>query len=393
MTQVSASLDVVTQQSGSDLVILDGYDTQAGQPNGVLKTNPNYNATNGTSYTVMYSLHVNQLMYDKSVKFADSIVNNQLDSNNRSVFPVNSLELKISWVDTAAIPYAKRKDYFTTTASVQTVVSKGDTTYAPRQMAMLGMHIVGVVENHPEFIWATFEHDHMAPNYNWSVGNVSSDEELLLFAKGTTKSLDGILYDMSGTTPVGPIAKDQAFDLYQYGVPRNLGGTPENNAMNTAQEELLNFNNIAKINTCVREKLASSSDVWANYFYNGSIWLNTDGLSKTQQAALITGLRKSMADAEPQSFARGSLNCANVTMETFTQTAQPDAPSINVGNIMNCFTCHHGVSFSPSGTSSPIYMSHLFNFYLYDRMGSSDAEIEALKTRRERQLFLINNLE
>jgi hypothetical protein len=77
------------------------------------------------------------------------------------------------------------------------------------------------------------------------------------------------------------------------------------------------------------------NDVWANYFYNGSIWLNTDGKTPLQQAQLIDSLAGNMGNATPGSFARGSMNCANVTMETFTQTFETNINQINVNTFKN----------------------------------------------------------
>ena len=31
-------------------------------------------------------------------------------------------------------------------------------------VALIGLHVVGVVEDHPEFVWATFEHEDNAPD-------------------------------------------------------------------------------------------------------------------------------------------------------------------------------------------------------------------------------------
>ena len=129
-------------------------------------------------------------------------------------------------------------------------------------------------------------------------------------------------------------------------------------------------------------------DVWANYFYNGSIWLNTDGKTPLQQAQLIDSLAGNISNATPGSYARGSLNCANVTMETFTQTFETSMSGINVGNLANCFSCHSAQSFSYNGDSvSPVYLSHTFQEYLLEQQGSSFKKAETIKSKAEQRVL------
>ena len=122
------------------------------------------------------------------------------------------------------------------------------------------------------------------------------------------------------------------------------------------------FNNIDFINKCVASKL---KDVFKNYFYNGSIWLDTDGLSPENQAKTI--VKKQISSVLPDSLARGSSNLANITMETYTQTFKDSIHKINAGNLVNCFTCHQSQNFDKSRGigKSPLYLSHIFESYLY----------------------------
>ena len=119
----------------------------------------------------------------------------------------------------------------------------------------------------------------------------------------------------------------------------------------------------------------ANDDVWKNYFYNGSIWVNTDGLTDVQQAQLIVDQANNIGVADSGAVARGSLNVYNLTMETFVQTGAKNGPntihSIGVGNLLNCFTCHTGSPFQVrvngnnySGLKSPLYVSHIFRNYL-----------------------------
>ena len=367
--QVTTSMAPVTIPTGTLVVLQDT--AQAGSKSAVLQTNPDYNA--GSGAMVYYSIHMNPEMISSGIDFASQIKSGTLPANNQTPFPVGSFELKVAWVPAAAIPAAEQSSYYTAIASLST---NGGVSFENTEMALIGMHVVGVVQNHPEFIWATFEHDDLAPNYDWTANNASASNDKLLYKKGTVTGINGIVYNT--TTKLG-IAPYQVFDLFQYGVPRNPDGT----FMTTSQNGQTNFDNVAGINQCVKSQL---NDVWKNYFYNGSLWLNTDGKTPQQQAQLIDSLGYNISSAIPGSFARGSLNCANVTMETFTQTFGTSITSINVNSLASCFSCHSAPSFSNSNNLSPLYLSHTFQGYLIQQQGNSSAKMEAIKLNAEKQV-------
>nr|WP_294860029.1 hypothetical protein [uncultured Fluviicola sp.] len=370
--QVTSHMGSVSVPSGTSVVLQDT--AQAGFASAVLQTNPNYN--NGTGAMVYYSIHMNQKMYAAGLSFASKLKSGQLPAKNVASFPVGSFELKVAWVPLSAIPASKQSDYYTTTASLST---NNGISFTNTEVALIGMHVVGVVQNHPEFIWATFEHDDLSPDYDWDANSASSDSEQLLFKEGTVSGINGVVYNSStmlGQTP------NQVFDLFQYGIPRNSDGS----FMNTSQQEPADFQNVDGINRCVKSQL---KDVWANYFYNGSIWLNTDGKTPLQQAQLIDSLSGGIGNASPGSYARGSLNCANVTMETFTQTFETNISQINVGTLANCFSCHSSQSFSDTNNVSPIYLSHSFQGYLLDSQGNTFKKTEAIKSKAEQRLLKV----
>lgn len=358
---VSPEMAPVSPQLGLKLVLTSI--NQAG-PEGVLVSNPKIIPGKKAGDTVYYSIHVNNILLNKAILAASQINSGKVPANNLETFPVGAFELKVSWITTAAIPKDKLADYFVTKAAVKN--SKGQ--YVSTSVALLGMHVVGVVKNHPEFIWATFEHKDMAPVYNWKDNSVDSATEKLFYEKGKTSGLGGINYD--STSPVVP---NKAFVLYEYGVPKVL---TSNDYMKTSQVEPANFDNINTINKCVASKL---KDVFRNYFYNGSIWLNTDGLSPVQQAKTI--VKSKIASVLPDSLARGSSNLANITMETYTQTFKKDVHAITAGNLVNCFTCHQSKNFDTIRKGkSPLYLSHVFESYLLVTKPKLQSNKKALET-------------
>jgi len=194
-------------------------------------------------------------------------------------------------------------DYYTTSGAIL----QQDGTYKYTEVALLGMHIVGVVINHPEFIWGTFEHKNMAPLYDWNSKTVSNDTNTLLFAQGSASDINGIRINNTDSLPYTP---DQAFMLYEYGTPRLNDSTFMNTSQTNAAE---NFNNIDGLNACVA---ANISTPWLNYFQNGALWINTDGLTPQKQADTLVKLANHLHNSEPGDITRGSVNAANLTMET-----------------------------------------------------------------------------
>lgn len=365
MIQVDSNMLPVQQDAGAQVVLTDIH--QAG-PDGVLMSNPAYNAAYGSAETVYYSIHINDTMQAAANTFKEGLADGSITPDNDLTFPVGSLELKVAYISINSIPSENLDDY----AIVKAMV--GDATEV-QEMAIIGMHVVGVVINHPEFIWATFEHKSMAPDFDWTSMTASSDQGDLFFAKGSTSSLDGISWG-SGA----PKAADQAYMLFKYGVPKVKGG----GYMNTSQSEPLNYNNIDALNSCATAGL--SGEVWANYFLNGALWIDTDGTTLAQQVALIKKLGGNLGNALPadtitgtkKDYARGSVNAANLTMETFVQTFNSDPSSIEASDLFNCLHCHNAPG---SGGSSPLYISHIFDGFIQQHQGLEPQEINQKKLK------------
>jgi len=354
LTLVDPYMQPVLPVEGIQLVLEDTAQAGSG---GTLYSNPGFSG-NDTSYLVHYSIHASQVLLDTAAAYKQLILADTNLLNNQYTFPVGSLELKVSWIDARAIPESQRSSYFV----VNAVIKKGN-SYTPTRVAMLGMHIVGRVINHPEFIWATFEHHDMGPYYDWSKTTgeantpITSADDKLLFKKGSTNSIAGIYW---GTD--APDSMYRVYTVFKYGVPR---AARDSFMTGTSQSEPLNFNNIDGLNNCVASNL---QDVWKNYFYNGSIWINTDGMTPAQQALLVDTLGNNIGNATAGSSARGSLNAFNITMETYVQTFGSSLDSIHVGNLANCFSCHASpttsITQNHSLHTSPLYVSHIFRNYM-----------------------------
>lgn len=342
--------------------------------NEVLKTNPNYGEVK-KSEAILYSLHTSPTMLKAANEFIQKMKAGKLDSvKNYETFPVGSLELKVSWVVTSALPKKELSKYYTTIGAVS---NDDGITFTNVEVAMLGMHVVGVVENHPEFIWATFQHNDLTTSYDWSKNEATSTTEKLLFKKGSTTGIGGIIYPSDSTVHPTPY---EAYELFQYGVPLNKNGS----YMQTSQTEPKNINNIKDINTCVSKHL---KDEFQNYFCNGAVWLDTENYPTIKkQGELIVDLKYEISSAVPVGgtnlgLLRGSTNCANATMETFTQSFQSSLTDVKVNTIANCFSCHSAPSFKNRKIESPLYLSHIFDAAVQRSNGSTDIQIEAMKNK------------
>jgi len=317
------------------IVLSSSDNTQA--TGDILKTNKSFNS-NDTSYTVYYSIHVDSTLYNSIQNFAQMAESEYKDST----FPVGALELKIAWVNADALE--DTSSYFVTDG----IIEGTDT-----RIALLGMHIVGIVYNHPEFIWATFEHNDLVPYYDWK-STTASDIPV-------TSKTNKLLFNSNDTARIANITRNSVsnstnvFAVNQYGVPRQ----PEDAFLETSQPGRKSYNNIDSINTDVQSQL---TDIWNNYFYNGSLWIDTEGYSyPTQQAQLLWTLGVTLPDASPDNgkLPRGSVAAYNITMETYEQLGLFKPPTTiheqSVATMGNCFSCHN------AGRGSSLNISHIFN--------------------------------
>lgn len=368
LTLVTNELQPVSPQMGTSLVLTDIGQAGSG---GVLMSNPTYN---GQTDTVYYGIYVNQLLLDESEIMRDIILMDTNMLNNRATYSVGALEVKTSWIPITSIPTDEQGDYYITTAYI---TSLQDT----QQVALLGMHVVGVVENHPEFIWATFEHRDLAAFYDWSATTnqdvpVTSTENLPFFDSTATSGIAAITY----TPPPSP---QNIFTVFQYGIPRTAGNAFMPNTSQDSATDQSNLDHIEGLNACVAANL---SGAWKHYFYNGSVWLNTDGKDRDEQIDFMLAGGDTIGTPAAGTEVRGSLAAFNITMETFDQTfGVSEIHSMTDENLTNCMSCHSTSAKIILGTDtfrhqkSLFYFSHLFRSYMSKSSGVSISDIEKLR--------------
>ncbi|KIG13272.1 Cytochrome c family protein [Enhygromyxa salina] len=254
----------------------------------------------GNGQVVYYSNHLNEefwkLVTDKELWKLDKLENITPCLN----FKVNTLELKAAWrvaeLDgETLIPRAKDRFYVIDTEIHPVIftehgVVEDSTVTKKAKMALVSLHVVGVVRDHPEFIWATFEHNENAPD----CGNLD--------APGDWSFYHG--------------ADNTAFNEFNGTNPREPANVCRSNPMGRGKPD--NTKNITILDTRMGEE--TKGTVWANYRYMGAIWTTDDFIPDDNP--VIDNL-----DADNGDF-RGSMALANTAMETFKQDE-------------NCFTCHN----------------------------------------------------
>lgn len=328
---------------------------------------------------VYYGLHAN----DVYAVYTSGIKNKSLTSNefpntqdqlnqvikygNASGYPLGgdknalALELKTSWVDVktvvnpfnyiltkAVVPLFDRKGKDPKTGKQQWSIVGNET----KTLAMVGMHIVGTVNSHPEMVWATFEHVSNAPDSTYTYTNTLGKTALKTynssghwsFIKSNVPAPVSITSnaEVSAYTGKNPGCVKVPFTPNESECIVNIKGAniapidvlrldPWGND-HTKSASIANNTDLVSINVSVLSQL-KAGDVRKNYIQTGGIW--------TSKGQIPT------SGADPD--LRGSLKLANTTMETFYQFHNK---SFNPGN---CFGCHYSSSSDPTG------ISHIFS--------------------------------
>jgi len=216
------------------------------------------------------------------------------------------IELKTSWIDAATLSDAS--DYVTITAEVPKFTANASNTIwkqsgtEVKTLALVGVHIVGTVEDHPEFVWATFEHIANAPDADYYYTNTDPDP---------TKATVMQSYSSAGS-----------YNFMATGAAQTSANVDNNTRL-------------LSINASVRGQLAAG-DTRSNYVQMGGIWTTTPAGGGTAPVPNQTG--------DQSANMRGSLNLFNATMETYHQN-------------LNCFVCH-SVS---KGAANSFGLSHIYS--------------------------------
>jgi hypothetical protein len=240
-------------------------------------------------------------------------------------FPPGVTEIKTSW----RILSAPDPTYYTITASIQPPSGPAQ-TYT---LGLVGFHMVINTKNHPEFVWATFEHFANAPNCTNPQTAPAPGWSFTSAAAATCLSTSGYSkcgqYNFNTPSKVSSLTgpPTQVCRTFADGTDPASMTNGNNNDTNRFNIDTLNAQIIGPNGFVTALPANNPMSVWKNYSLQGGLWTNG-------------GVGSGGTDVQ-----RGSLEIVNATMETFNQT-----PTSN----NNCFACH---TYDPS---NPTGVSHIF---------------------------------
>lgn len=307
---------------------------------------------------VYYSQYLNAVfenfMRDNDFTNPEAVLN-MANTAPDTEFPIvdtrGALELKASWKivgddeDTSDMFTMKTEVAELENENGQIVVNPDKTDTVT--VALVGFHIGGIVNGHPEMIWATFEHRDNAPNVapGTTLEDVVSKDNYTFYTGGTILGECNINPAVAGLKlserkqTLSPIT--QVCRQYEYGNPQGKDATANQNN---------NTQSIQTINASVLENFQRTdpNSVWANYSEVGAIWfLETDALEPGMTLATDSFKAPSGNDVS----LTGSLKLSNSTIETFTQRQT---------TMDNCFRCHNTMQeFPPKMSLKPLPATNL----------------------------------
>ncbi len=256
----------------------------------------------------IYDQQKNVVYYD--IRFSKNMCDvNAIKLQNN--FPPGTTELKTAW------KVLTDKDDKSLYITMSTIIGEQTT---PTELGMIGFHIAIATRDHPEFVWATFEHNVNTPNCvepqaltGWSFASDVCTAEL-----ATSDVLGVVQCRFNYPQPQKNLKRvtDSPTEIcreYPYG---SAPGDPHYDE---------NIDDIITLNTNVQPYLTGSYAVLKNYFNLGAIW--------------VSDITKN-SDLSNQ---RGSLRLANSVAETDFQNVD-----LNSSFISNCFGCHNYI-----GTAQP----------------------------------------
>lgn len=333
----------------------------------ILKTNPAFSIENlKDGATVYYSIHMNQIMIDditksveKKVKYFIEHTEAKSEIDSTESYTNGALELKAAWVNIKAIPVDLQKDYLIIN-NVLTPESKEQVS-----VALIGLHIVGMVKGFPELLWTTFEGKHLAPDNMHNLTDIlsigqykeidsklvaKSDHDWMFYRKGKTT-----IENADNVITYKKVTSDTSYDKQVYRkYPLSIDVKHFSDTSKTSQ----GFVKHANLMNAMNKKGITHNNI--KMTYNGNIWLIPGNKFKNLLAVQFTESHE-----ENNKYIAGSPNAVNITMETYGQNTQ-------------CFSCHGGTK-GVSGLKRGKYSvqtimntSHIYQDYLAGRIGYQD---------------------
>lgn len=285
-------------------------------------------------------------LYDQNgnVIFYNAFYSQELCEATSKGFVPGTLEAKISWM---VLKEGTHHTYYTMNAHVPG--QEGQVT-----LGLVGLHLAIWTPNHPEMIWATWEHKTNAPLCDGSSStegwSFASDEAAACLAANpmpTSGPPDAECSSFRFNTPNAASSGEthptgspnNVCREYAYGNQSGEAINGNDNAANLAAITELNEALVGDKGLLTELPGDNPLAVWANYQMVGAIWTKDGADSGNSPVPTAAG------PGDASSPQRGSLELANMTLETFQQGDSSYIP--------NCFGCHNYKA------ESPLTVSHI----------------------------------
>ena len=254
-----------------------------------------------------------------------------------------AVEVKSSWIETTGLTNVS--DYITVQGEVPTYNTTNASQWVQTgthtaTLALVGMHVVGSVNGHPEMIWASFEH----------LGNAPNDAFDYLTAGGTQKTVardtsGNWLFTTTGST--GPfdvrhmsesganIQAESGFTVSTSDTMRfKAFGAASNLSPNPLATEAASNTEVISVDNSVAGQMPAG-DIRRNYYMLGATW--TIGGAAPTSGVPMPGTPGNQV---------GTSRLENATLETYDQ----GTASSTTGGGMNCMSCHQSSTTSIADT-------------------------------------------
>lgn len=274
---------------------------------------------------VYYSVRFNKAL----CQLSSSAV--ELQKQNITNFPAGSMEMKFGWK-----VLSKAEIDSNSFVTQEQIIDK-----KPVTLGLAGMHLVTATADHPEFIWATYEHKTNTPDCTpptpqsdtgWTFADAKCTAGLPAFAaKGNACNFNSPLKNQTSPTGVAT----NICRVYPFGSAKDDANAAENVADIAAQ-------NTGLLALLAKPETPAAMKVLSHYFTVGALWVSNTG-------------QNSGGVGVPNE--RGSLRLANSVAETDYQHVDLTSTFAS-----NCFGCHNyiGTEKTVSNNITSQALSHIF---------------------------------
>lgn len=278
-------------------------------------------------------------LYDQqgNILYYNALYSEALCHSTDQGFVPGTLEVKVSWM---VLPEGAHHSYFTMNAQLPDRAE-------PVTLGLVGFHMAIWTPNHPEMIWATWEHKQNTPlcdgsskvqSYNFA----SKDASECLAKEKSSDKCSQYNFNTPHASEPGVSTPRKADPIhvcreYAFGNQKGKSINGNDNQANVLAIRELNAQLVGDKGILSVLSDEDPMKVWSNYEMVGALW------TKNGQDSGKAPIPSKAGPGDATSPQRGSLELSNMTMETFQQGDTSFVP--------NCFGCHNYTSTSPLSVS------------------------------------------